>query len=139
MSVSCGRVGICLYLDRFSVNGMMAEHNELGKLGEDKAVAYLVRKGFVVLERNWRSRCGELDAICRKDGLLVIVEVKTRSCREERPGELLDLKKRRSMRRAADAYVKAKHIRQEVRFDLVLVTGEKLEVEHIEDVIQVFE
>ena len=117
----------------------MAEHNELGKLGEDKAVAYLVRKGFVVLERNWRSRCGELDAICQKDGLLVIVEVKTRSCREERPGELLDLKKRRSMRRAADAYVKAKHIRQEVRFDLVLVTGEKLEVEHIEDVIQVFE
>lgn len=117
----------------------MAEHNELGRLGEDKAVAYLVRKGFVVLERNWRSRCGELDVICRKGGLLVIVEVKTRNCPEERPGELLDWRKRRSMRRAADAYVKAKNIRQEVRFDLVLVAGEGLEVEHIEDVIQVFE
>lgn len=110
----------------------------MGKLGEDKAVVYLVREGFVVLERNWRSGCGELDVICRKDGLLVIVEVKTRICPEERPGELLDWRKRRSMRRAADAYVKAKGIRQEVRFDLVLVTGEGLEVEHIEDVIQVF-
>ncbi|MDE7374614.1 MAG: YraN family protein [Odoribacter sp.] len=117
----------------------MANHNELGRLGEDKAVAYLVRKGFVVLERNWRSKCGELDVICRKDGLLVVVEVKTRSGLEERPGELLDWRKRRNMRRVADAYVKAKNIRQEVRFDLVLVAGEGLEVEHIEDVIQVFE
>ncbi|MDE5612728.1 MAG: YraN family protein [Odoribacter sp.] len=117
----------------------MAEHNELGRLGEDKAVAYLVREGFVVLERNWRSKCGELDVICQKDGLLVVVEVKTRSGLEERPEELLDWRKRRNMRRVADAYVKAKNIRQEVRFDLVLVAGEGLEVEHIEDVIQVFE
>ena len=117
----------------------MANHNELGRLGEDKAVAYLVRKGFVVLDRNWRSKCGELDVICRKDGLLVVVEVKTRSGLEERPGELLEWRKRRNMRRVADAYVKAKNIRQEVRFDLVLVTGEGLKVEHIEDVIQVFE
>lgn len=117
----------------------MAGHNELGSLGEDRAVAYLERKGYVVLERNWRCGHKEVDIICLKDGLLVMVEVKTRMAPAERPEELLNLRKRRNLRRAADAYVKAKGIRQEVRFDLVVVTGEGLEIEHIEDVIQVFE
>lgn len=117
----------------------MAGHNELGSLGEDRAVAYLERKGYVVLERNWRCGHKEVDIICLKDGWLVMVEVKTRMAPAERPEELLNLRKRRNLRRAADAYVKAKGIRQEVRFDLVVVTGEGLEIEHIEDAIQVFE
>ena len=107
-------------------------------MGEDKAVAYLEEKGYVVLDRNWRLKHRELDIVCLKDEWLVVVEVKTRLVPEERPGELLNLKKRENIRRAADAYVRAKGIRSEVRFDLVLVTGESLEIEHMEDAIQVF-
>ena len=52
---------------------------ELGKMGEDLAVELLIEKGYEILERNWRFRHNEVDIIARKDGLLVIAEVKTRS------------------------------------------------------------
>lgn len=51
----------------------------LGRRGEDLAVAWLERAGYTILERNWRRRCGELDIIAERDGLLVGVEVKTRA------------------------------------------------------------
>ena len=47
----------------------MAGHNELGKSGEDKAVAYLMQEGYVVLERNWRLGHKELDVVCMKDDM----------------------------------------------------------------------
>ena len=56
----------------------MAEHNDLGKEGEDEAVRYLTEKGYCILHRNWRRGRNELDIIATKDGQLVFVEVKTR-------------------------------------------------------------
>lgn len=117
----------------------MARHNELGKTGEDKAVAYLKQRGFVILDRNWHLKHYELDIVCEWENLLVIVEVKTRTLPEEYPGELLDFRKRNNLRRAADAYVRVKGIRKEVRFDLILLTGEELEIEYFQDAVQIFE
>lgn len=117
----------------------MARHNEFGKAGEDKVAAYLQRAGYTILDRNWRLKHRELDIVCTREGLLVIVEVKTRLSPEEHPEELLNFQKRNNLRRAADAYVKAKGLVMEVRFDLVLVTGDLFQIEHIPDVIQVFE
>ena len=57
----------------------MAAHNTLGKDGEDAAVAYLERNGYVILHRNWRKNHLELDIVAVKDELLIVVEVKTRS------------------------------------------------------------
>ena len=108
----------------------MARHNELGRLGEEKAADYLQQKGYIILDRNWHLKHRDM---------LVIVEVKTRNTPEERPGELLDFRKCRNLRRAADAYVKAKGIGMEVRFDLIVLTGQSLEIEHIQEVIQIFE
>lgn len=115
----------------------MARHNDLGRQGEDKAVSYLRQEGYVILERNWRLNHLELDIVCTRDNLLVVVEVKTRSCPPEQPGELLDFKKRNYLRRAADAYVNMKRICMEVRFDLILIAGEHLE--HIPEAVQIFE
>ena len=117
----------------------MAAHNDLGRKGEEKGVEYLVREGYVVLERNWRLKHRELDVICLKGDLLVVVEVKTRDLPEEHPEELLDYRKRRNIRIATDAYIKAKGIRAEVRFDLILVIGPDLKIEHVKEAIQVFE
>lgn len=117
----------------------MARHNELGRLGEEKAADYLRQKGYIILDRNWHLKHRELDIVCRYENMLVIVEVKTRNTPEERPGELLDFRKCRNLRRAADAYVRAKGIGMEVRFDLIVLTGKSLEIEHIQEVIQVFE
>ena len=57
---------------------MRASHM-LGRDGEDRAVAHLQQLGFVVLERNWRCRTGELDIVAREGSTLVVCEVKTRS------------------------------------------------------------
>ena len=59
----------------------MAEHNELGKAGENAAVAYLEEHGYLIRHRNWRKGHFELDIVAAKENELVIVEVKTRSNR----------------------------------------------------------
>ncbi|MGE2730588.1 YraN family protein [Mycolicibacterium vaccae] len=52
---------------------------ELGAWGEQLAVDYLLARGMVVLERNWRCRYGELDIVAADAGTVVFVEVKTRA------------------------------------------------------------
>lgn len=51
----------------------------LGVQGEQLAAEYLTRAGFLILERNWRNRHGELDIVARDRDTIVAVEVKTRS------------------------------------------------------------
>ncbi|NMN99731.1 YraN family protein [Gordonia sp. TBRC 11910] len=51
----------------------------IGQLGEQMAAAHCEKLGWVVLERNWRNRYGELDIIAADGAKLVVVEVKTRS------------------------------------------------------------
>lgn len=57
----------------------MASNNILGRRGEDLAAAHLRSSGHVILDRNWRSRRGELDIVSLADGWVVVTEVKTRS------------------------------------------------------------
>lgn len=57
----------------------MDERRETGERGEALVARYLERRGWVVLERNWRSREGEIDLVCRDpDGAVVVCEVKAR-------------------------------------------------------------
>ena len=56
----------------------MAAHNELGKWGEEMAARYLLDNGYAIIERDWRYQRRDLDIIASKDGILIIVEVKTR-------------------------------------------------------------
>lgn len=52
----------------------MAEHNELGKAGENAAVAYLEEHGYLIRHRNWRKGHFELDIVAAKENELVIVQ-----------------------------------------------------------------
>lgn len=120
----------------------MAEHNDLGKWGEDVAAEMLRRKGYIILERDWsfgRSR-RDIDIICKSGDLttVVFVEVKTRATEEiTRPENAVDVKKMRHIGRAADEYVKANDISEELRFDIVTVIGragsDDFKINHIED------
>ena len=56
----------------------MAAHNDLGKWGEDLAADYLRDKGYVIIDRDWKSGHHDLDIVAKEDETLVIVEVKTR-------------------------------------------------------------
>jgi|SRR3989344_4508978 len=55
----------------------MAKHNELGAVGEQVASRYLERKGYKVLDRNYRKKWGEIDIVAEKEGRIFFVEVKS--------------------------------------------------------------
>jgi len=57
----------------------MAKKDDLGRRGEQLAADYLVRSGYTILDRNWRSSEGEIDIVARQGNETVFVEVKTRS------------------------------------------------------------
>ncbi len=60
----------------------MAEHNEIGKIGEKITKEFLMKQGFFVIEQNYASKYGELDIITRKDNVLHFVEVKSIKVRD---------------------------------------------------------
>jgi putative endonuclease len=60
----------------------MKHNQKIGKWGEDIAAQYLVEKGYAILFRNWKSSYGELDLIVKKEEVISIVEVKTRTGKE---------------------------------------------------------
>jgi putative endonuclease len=102
----------------------MAEHNELGKLGEELAVAYLRKKGYAILETNWTFQKAEIDIIAQKGNTLAVVEVKTRSSLEfGLPQDFVKPKKIQLLVKAIDAYVNQKDLELEVRFDIIAITA----------------
>ena len=115
----------------------MAEHNELGKWGEDLAALYLQDKGYVILERDWHSGHRDIDIVARDGQTVVFVEVKTRRNRTfAEPETAVDFQKLRNLKQAANHYIKFRHIGYDVRFDVVTVvgtSGSEPEIMHIED------
>lgn len=114
----------------------MAEHNELGKAGENAAVVYLENNGYLIRHRNWRKGHLELDIVAVKDNELIVVEVKTRSNTQfAQPEDAVDLPKIKRTVRAADTYIKLFQLDIPVRFDIITVVGnkEKLKIEHIKE------
>lgn len=118
----------------------MAEHNQLGKWGEDEAARYLEKKGYTILERNWKMGHRDLDIVAlSEEECLVVVEVKTRSSEDLLEACLaVNVRKMRNVALAANAYVKSKDISREIRFDIVTVIGNHSHVENIEHIIDAF-
>ena len=114
----------------------MAQHNQLGKTGEERAAEYLISKGYIIRDINCRSGKMELDLVAYRDTTLVVVEVKTRSSLDFlRPEEAVTLRKIKNIVRATDAYIRLFNIPFEVRFDIITLVGnnDSFEIEHIED------
>jgi len=98
----------------------MASHNELGKLGEQLAIDFLKREGYEIVETNWVFQKAEIDIIARRENVLSIVEVKTRSgVGFGRPQEFVDRKKIKLLLKAVDAYVTSRNLNVDVRFDII--------------------
>lgn len=114
-------------------------HTETGRWGEEVAAAYLRGKGYIILERDWRSGHRDIDIIARLDNVIVFVEVKTRSYTDfNSPEQAIDYAKKGNLRNAISHYVKARNIDSPYRFDIVTVVGapgctEPI-VNHMEDV-----
>lgn len=100
----------------------MAEHNHLGKKGEEIAIKFLKKKGYLILEQNWRHRRAEIDIIAKEDDILVFIEVKSRSSTLfGRPESFVDDKKQNLITDAASVYMEEIGHEWEVRFDIISV------------------
>ncbi|HEV8342960.1 MAG TPA: YraN family protein [Candidatus Binatia bacterium] len=114
----------------------------LGQEGERLAERYLKKKGYRLVERNYRCPAGELDLIALDRHVIVFVEVKTRT--DDRFGGPLDSvhwRKQQRMIRAAQFFLSQKSLHQrEARFDVVGVSfvDQKPVVEHIQNAFEFF-
>jgi putative endonuclease len=114
----------------------MAQHNELGKLGEELAVDFLQQNGYDILETNWIFQKAEVDIIAQKENTLAIVEVKTRSSIDfGLPQDFVKPKKIQLLVKAVNEYVVQNELDVEVRFDIIAIhkEGNQLNIEHLED------
>lgn len=112
---------------------------KLGRRGEEEAAAYLTRKGYRVLHRNFRCALGEIDLVAMDGVTLVFVEVRSRSTDSfGLPQESVTWRKKTKIRQVARHYLAScgGH-RGPVRFDVLAIRyapdGSVLDIEHIRD------
>ncbi len=118
-------------------------NRELGAAGEGAACVFLKRKGYRIIDRNYRCPQGELDIVASKGGRLVFCEVKARSGGEfEEALSAVDAKRRGRMARAASHYLAEKGpARKDCRFDVIalLKDGYEWKIVHVEDAFEIGE
>jgi putative endonuclease len=103
--------------------GRLRDRVKSGEAGEDLACAHLRSLGYVILERNYRCRSGEVDIVARHGESTVFVEVKERRGTSHGEGvEAVTFGKRRRVIRAARLYAASKGISERpIRFDVVAI------------------
>jgi putative endonuclease len=119
-----------------SLQESMAQHNELGKKGEQLAVDYLVKNNYDIMERNYRFDKAEVDIIAKKNQILAIIEVKTRSSSDfGNPQDFVKPKQIQRLVKAVDEYVTENDLDVEIRFDIIAIvkTGTSYDIEHLEN------
>jgi len=111
----------------------------LGRFGEACALAYLVRNGWTVLEKNYRFGRREVDLVVRRGGLVAFVEVKTRAgSGYGAPEDAVTRLKRREIEAVAREYLWRRRLHDvDVRFDVVAILAgprrKVIRIEHLED------
>ncbi len=113
----------------------------LGKIGEDKACEYLEKKAYIIMERNFRCKTGEIDIIACREEQLCFVEVKTRSSIEYGfPSEAVDRKKRKNILCSAKCYLmqNTRFENYKYRIDIieVLAMGGRYYIHHMENAFE---
>jgi putative endonuclease len=109
-----------------------------GRQGEELAADYLIQHEYLIVERNWRCRSGELDIIASKDGLLIIIEVRSRKSLLQfgHPIESVEWRKQMQVRRTTEVYITmTSQSGSRIRFDVITVLlkqdGSIQEINHI--------
>ncbi|HEV7461258.1 MAG TPA: YraN family protein [Solirubrobacteraceae bacterium] len=113
--------------------------HRLGARGERLAAEHLERRGVRVIERNYRTRFGELDLVAFDGTRLVFCEVKTRRAGSGRPWDALGNRKRTQVRAMARQWLAERTDRPrtaDLRFDAIGITidarGDLVALEHLE-------
>ena len=108
------------------------EKRRLGFWGETRACRFLKKRGFKIVERNFRCPFGEVDIVAEKGGVTAFIEVKTRTSDYfGAPNEAVDERRKQRYRNAVRFYYANRQIDCTVRFDIIEVTNEG--INHIEN------
>jgi putative endonuclease len=114
----------------------MADSHNLGQEGEELARDHLVKKGYKILHRNWKTGKREIDIIAENKDCIVFIEVKTRTDDHHlHPRHAVTSEKQKSIIYAAESYIQRYNVNKDSRFDIVSIIsdGQSVEIEHIED------
>ena len=108
----------------------MAEHIEIGKIGEQIAHSFLMKHGFSLLDQNYRTPYGEIDIVAEKNGITHFVEVKSKKTHDltvahettYRPEENVHSEKQKRLIRVINTFIAEKHVQEgRWQFDIVSV------------------
>jgi len=114
--------------------------NSLGKDGEHIAAEFLLKKGYRILDKNFRTVFGEIDIVAQDSDIVVFIEVKTRTdIVFGYPFEAVNPKKREKIRKTALCFLKKIKKSVPARFDILSIYFEngKAKIEHIKDAFEV--
>ena len=116
---------------------MSKERLEFGRLAEKTGAEFLKRKGYKILELNYKTKLGEIDIIAKEKETICFVEVKGRHSLDfGNPGEAVNLRKQQRIAKTAAFYLKINNLlEQACRFDVISVldNGNKEEISLIKN------
>lgn len=98
-----------------------------GILGENKACVFLKKQGFEIIERNFRSKMGEIDIIAKRGKILHFIEVKFTQKTKYDPHERFDAKKYEKLLKTIEFYRFYKNFDEDFQMDLICISGENIQ------------
>lgn len=105
---------------------MQTQDQQFGADSESMAVTFLKENGYKIIERNYRTKIGEIDIIAKDGDTIVFIEVKARKSRAYNPKEAVTSSKKRKISMVALYYLKStRQINKRARFDVVAIDSEK--------------
>jgi putative endonuclease len=119
----------------------MAQHNDLGNIGEEKALTFLKEQGYQIVTANWQEHKFEIDIITIDNDEIVFVEVKTRATDFfGNPEEAVTLIKQQHLIEGANYYLEQNEIDLNARFDVIAIVmnENKTVINHIKDAFSAF-
>jgi putative endonuclease len=120
----------------------MTQQHNFGKEAEEKALAYLMKKKYVFLEKNYRFGHAEVDLLMLKKNKLICVEVKARSTDFfGTPESFISKNKIKNLVAVVDHYVEKNELELEVRFDIISILKKRKvwEIKHIKNAFYAWE
>lgn len=105
---------------------MQTQDQQFGADSESMAVTFLKENGYKIIERNYRTKIGEIDIIAKDKDTIVFIEVKARKSRAYNPKEAVTSSKKRKISMVALYYLKStRQINKRARFDVVAIDSAK--------------
>lgn len=115
----------------------MTNNKRIGNLGEQLAADFLIKNGYTVLERNYRTPYGELDIIAKDTDTVIFVEVKTRSSARFGTGfEAITAKKQSTLLKCAAHYAETNALDCPMRIDAVEIMLDTMQITHLKGAVE---